>query len=96
MCLLQFIATLVVNIETLTGSPVNVNITNFEEGSVVATIQTDFQDNNATSAATYATVMKSGDPSTVFGTSYGSVSVDPSSVQTSQVSNPAREFLSFV
>ncbi len=34
-----------------------------EEGSVVATVQTDFQDNSATSTATYATVtlMKSRD-----------------------------------
>lgn len=57
----------------------------------MATIQTDFQDNNATSAATYADVMKSGDFSKVFGTSYGSVTVDPKSVQTGQVSNPARK-----
>lgn len=88
---MQFVATLIYNIELLTGSLVNVTITSFKEGSVVATIQTDFQDNNATSAATYANVMKSGDPSLVFGTSYGAVSVDPTSVQTGQVSNPARK-----
>ena len=86
---MQFVATLISNIEVLTGSPVNVTITSFKEGSVVATIETDFQDNNATSAATYAEVMKSGDVSQVFGTSYGAVTVDPNSVQTGQVSNPA-------
>ena len=91
VCLLQFCATLMTNIEALTGSPVNVSIASFKSGSVVASVQTDFQDNNATSAATYASVMKSGDPSSVFGTGYGSVYVDPKSVQTSQVSNPARE-----
>ena len=91
ICLLQFIATLVTNIEALTGSPVSCNITSFESGSVVATIQTDFLDDNQGSAATYANVMKSGDPSSVFGTGYGSVSVDPNSVQTSLVSNPARK-----
>ncbi|DBA82801.1 hypothetical protein WJX77_004938 [Trebouxia sp. C0004] len=85
----QFVATLVTNIETLTGSPASCSVTSFQSGSVVATTQTDFLDNNQGSATTYANVMKSGDPSSVFGTGYGRVSVDPSSVQTSLVSNPA-------
>ncbi|KAL0052806.1 hypothetical protein WJX82_008114 [Trebouxia sp. C0006] len=85
----QFIATLVTNVEALTGSPVSCNITSFKSGSVVATIQTDFLDDDQSSATTYANVMKSGDVSSVFGTGYGSVSVDPNSVQTSLVSNPA-------
>ena len=89
--LLQFIATLVTNVEALTGSPVSCNITSFKSGSVVATIQTNFLDDDPSSAATYANVMKSGDASSVFGTGYGSVSVDPNSVQTSLVSNPARK-----
>ena len=89
--LLQFIATLVTNVEALTGSPVSCNITSFKSGSVVATIQTDFLDDDQSSATTYANVMKSGDVSSVFGTGYGSVSVDPNSVQTSLVSNPARK-----
>lgn len=77
------------NVEALTGSPVDVTITNYTSGSVVATTMVDFLDNSQTSAATYSTVMQSGDPALVFGTSYGSVTVDPSSVVTSQVTNPS-------
>ena len=89
-CLLHFVATLVANIEALTGSPVNVTITSSKAGSVLANITTDFLDNDVTSATTLAKVMMSGVPTSVFGTGYGSVSVDPSSVKTVQVSNPAR------
>jgi len=60
------------NIEALTGSPVAVTITNYTGGSVVNTTETAFEDNDATSAAQYANVMKSGDPTLVFGTGYGS------------------------
>ena len=91
ICLLQFIATLVINIEALTDSPVSCKITSVEPGSVVATIQTDFLDDNQGSATTYANVIKSGDPSSVFGTGYGKWSVDPNSVQTLLVSNPAHK-----
>ncbi len=62
-----------------------------EEGPVVATVQTDFQDNSATSTYATVTLMKSTDFSTVFGTSHVFVIVDPSSVQTSRISNPACE-----
>ena len=91
MCLLQFVATLVTNIEALTGSPVVVTVTNYTAGSVVVVLKTDFEDGSAVGAKTYANTMTSGDPSAVFGTGYGSVYVDPKSVQTSQVSNPARK-----
>ena len=93
LCWLQFVATLVANIEALTGSPVNVTIKSFKAGSVVANIETDVLDNNMGTATTLSNVLKSGDPSSVFGTGYGSVSVDPNSVKTVQVSNPARTSL---
>lgn len=79
------------NIEALTGSPVNVTITNYTSGSVVVISITKLGDNTATSAAAYASVMKSGNASKVFGNSYGSVTVDPNSVATSQTTNPARK-----
>ena len=91
LCSSQFITTLTNNIEALTGSPVNVTIDSYADGSVTANITTEFLDNNQASAQIYSNVMKSGDPSKVFGTGYGSVSVDPNSVQTVQVSNPARK-----
>lgn len=56
---------------------------------MVVTTETAFEDNDATSAAQYANVMKSGDPTLVFGTGYGSVTVDPNSVTTGQATNPA-------
>lgn len=86
---LQFVQTMTPNIEALTGSPVAVTITNYTGGSVVNTTETAFEDNDATSAAQYANVMKSGDPTLVFGTGYGSVTVDPNSVTTGQATNPA-------
>ena len=89
VCCLQFVQTMTTNIEALTGSPVAVTITNYTGGSVVVTTQTAFEDNDATSAAQYANVMKSGDPTLVFGTGYGSVTVDPNSVTTGQATNPA-------
>ncbi len=90
---LQFVQTMTTNIEALTGSPVAVTLTNYTGGSVVVTTQTAFEDNDAASAAQYANVMKSGDPTLVFGTGYGSVTVDPSSVTTGQATNPARKSL---
>ena len=71
-----------------------VTITNYTGGSVVNTTETAFEDNDATSAAQYANVMKSGDPTLVFGTGYGSVTVDPNSVTTGQATNPASKSLS--
>lgn len=79
------------NIEALTGSPVNVSIDSYSGGSVVANTTTEFLDGSQTGATQYAKVMQSGDSSSVFGTSFGSVTVDPSSVTTSQVANPARK-----
>lgn len=67
------------NIEALTGSPVAVTITNYTGGSVVVTTETAFEDDDATSAAQYANVMKSG---------------DPNSVTTGQATNPANKSLS--
>lgn len=57
--------------------------------------QTDFLDNNQASAASFSRVLTSGDASSVFGTEYGSVTVVPNSVVTSQVTNPA-SILSFL
>ncbi len=97
LCYLQFVQTMTTNIETLTGSPVAVTITNYTGGSVVVTTQTAFEDNDATSAAQYANAMKSGDPTLVFGTGYGSVTVDPNSVTTGQATNPAgKSFSTFL
>ncbi|KAL3130896.1 hypothetical protein ABBQ38_000223 [Trebouxia sp. C0009 RCD-2024] len=78
------------NIEALTGSPVKVTITNYTSGSVIVATQTDFLDNNQASATSFSNLLTSGDVSSVFGTEYGSVTVDPKSVTTSQVTNPAR------
>ena len=89
LCFLQFVQTMITNIEALTGSPVAVTFTNYTGGSVVVTTETAFEDNDATSAAQYASVMKSGDPTLIFGTGYGSVTVDPNSVSTGQATNPA-------
>ena len=91
LCLLQFLATLTQNTEILTGSPVTMSVVSYTAGSVVVVLKADFDDGSPVGAKTYADTMTSGDPSKVFGTGYGSVYVDPTSVQTSQVSNPARK-----
>ncbi|KAL3139124.1 hypothetical protein ABBQ32_005914 [Trebouxia sp. C0010 RCD-2024] len=86
----QFVNSMTNNIEALTGSPVKVTITNYTSGSVIVTTQTDFLDNNQDSATSFSNLLTSGDVSSVFGTEYGSVTVDPKSVATSQVTNPAK------
>ena len=58
-------------------------------GSVVVTTQAALENNDATSAAQFANMMKNGNVTLVFGTGYGSVTVDPNSVTTGQATNPA-------
>lgn len=70
-----------------------VTITNYTSGSVIVTTQTDFLDNNQDSATSFSNLLTSGDVSSVFGTEYGSVTVDPKSVATSQVTNPASKYV---
>lgn len=89
---MQFVTSMTNNIEALTGSPVKVTITNYTSGSVIVATQTDFLDNNQASATSFSNLLTSGDVSSVFGTEYGSVTVDPKSVTTSQVTNPASKY----
>lgn len=58
--------------------------------------QTAFEDDDATSAAQYAKVMKSGEPILVFGTGYGSVTLDSNSVTTGQATNPASKLVTVI
>lgn len=75
--------------EALTGSPVKVIIDSVSGGSVVVTETYAFLDNSATSAANLATVLTSSDSSSVFGTTFGPVTVAASSVKTGTVANPS-------
>ena len=84
-------ATVISNIETVTGSPVNCTITNYTSGSTIVTDKVEFQDGSDVGAKQYAAMMKSNNVTGIFGTGYGSVQVDPNSVSTSQESNPARK-----
>ena len=86
---LQFISTLEANVEALTGSPVKVTIDSVTSGSVVVTETYAFLDNSVTSAANLATVLTSSDSSSVFGTTFGPVTVAAGSVKTGTVTNPS-------
>ena len=86
---LQFISTLETNVEALTGSPVKVTIDSVSGGSAVVTETYAFLDNSATSATNLATVLTSSDSSSVFGTTFGPVTVAASSVKTGTVANPS-------
>ena len=86
---LQFISTLEANVEALTGSPVKVTIDSVTSGSVVVTETYAFLDNSVTSAANLATVLTSSDSSSVFGTTFGPVTVAAGSVMTGTVANPS-------
>ena len=89
---MQFVATITANIESLTGSPVFYNITSYASGSVVYYSTCEFQDGTNTGSTIYATDLEDGDLSGIYGTQYGSVTVDPSSVNTTEVANPARKY----
>ena len=90
VCVLQFVAAITQNVESMTGSPVSVKITRVVAGSVVASTQVSFLDGNSTSASTYQSVMTSGDTSSIFGSSFGAVTVDASFVKSATVSNPSK------
>ena len=79
------------NIETLSGSPVQVTIDSVSAGSVNVVTTTVFLNGNADSAAAYQTAMTGGSASSViFGTAFGSVAVDTSSVKAESVNNPSK------
>ena len=88
--MLQFMATITQNVQTATGSPVLVWITRLTAGSVDIGTQVVFLDGNSTSAAAYQAVLVSGNTGAVFGSNFGAVTVDPSSVSTGTVTNPSR------
>ncbi len=74
----------------LTGSPVAVAINNYTGGSVVVTDTVAFLDNNASSAATYSSVLASSDTSSIFGTNYGSVAVSIDSITSTTAENNSK------
>jgi len=86
---LQFVATLTANIEKLSGSPVTVTVDSVTAGSVKIATTVAFLSGDSSSASTYTSVLKSGDVSSVFGTSFGGVAVDASSVKSATVTNPS-------
>ncbi len=94
MGVLQFITTLETNIEKLSGSPVQVSIDSISAGSVKVASTVVFLNGNSNSAAAYQTAMTSGTASSsIFGTSFGAVAVDASSVKPSTVANPSKAII---
>lgn len=89
LCLLQFVATLTVNIKKLSGSPVLVTVESVTPGSVKVATTVVFLSGDSSSASTYTAALTSGETSSVFGTSFGGVGVDASSVKTATVTNPS-------
>lgn len=89
----QFVSTCEANVAALTGSPVKVIIDSVKAGSTVVTETYAFLDNSATGAANLVTVLKSGNSVTIFGTDFGAVSVNASSVTTGTVTNPSSKRL---
>ncbi|KAL0038422.1 hypothetical protein WJX77_005952 [Trebouxia sp. C0004] len=85
----QFVATLTANIEKLSGSPVTVTVDSVTAGSVKIATTVAFLSGDSSSASTYTSVLKSGDVSSVFGTSFGGIAVDASSVKSATVTNPS-------
>lgn len=83
------------NIEALSGSPVQVTIDSISAGSVKVASTVVFLNGDASSASTYQTALTNGDTSSVFGTSFGGISVDTSSIKTVTVSNPSKLALTY-
>ena len=88
--LLQLIAAMKYNIETLTGSSVQVSIDSISAGSVTVASTVLFLSGDSTSSSTYASALTSGDTTSIFGTSFGDVAVDTQSVTTTSVDNPSK------
>ena len=89
MCVsVQFIATVVKNVEALSGSAVQVTIDSVTAGSVKVASTVVFLSGDSASASSYQAAITSGDPTSVFGSSFGAVAVDTSSIKASTVSNP--------
>ena len=86
--MLQFVSTLEKNIEDLSGSAVTVTINSIAPGSVIVASTTTFLSGNAANALVYQTAMTSGNTAQIFGTSFGTVSVDAASVQAITVDSP--------
>ncbi len=86
-------ATLTANIEKLSGSPVTVTVDSVTSGSVRVATTVAFLSGDSSSASTYTSALKSGNAASVFGTSFGSVAVDTSSIKASTVTNPSESEL---
>ncbi|KAL3145181.1 hypothetical protein ABBQ32_000934 [Trebouxia sp. C0010 RCD-2024] len=84
----QFIATVVKNVEALSGSAVQVTIDSVTAGSVKVASTVVFLSGDSASASSYQAAITSGIATRVFGTSFGAVAVDQSSIKASTVSNP--------
>ena len=82
-------ATLTANIEKLSGSPVTVTVDSVTSGSVTVATTVAFLSGDSLSASTYTSALKSGNAASVFGTSFGSVAVDTSSIKASTVTDPS-------
>ena len=87
---LQFITTLTNNIQSLSGSPVQVTIDSVSAGSIKVASTVVFLSGDTSSASTYSAALTSGDTASVFGTSFGGVAVDTQSVTTEVVSNQSK------
>ncbi len=89
-CFLQFITELKYNIETLSGSSVQVTIDSISAGSVKVGSTVLFLSGDSTSSSTYQSALTSGNTANIFGTSFGDVAVDTQSVTTTTVANPSK------
>ena len=87
---MQFIFELTNSVENLTGSPVQVTIDSITAGSVKVANMVAFLDGNSSSASIYSAVLSSGDTSSIYGASFGDVTVDKQSVTTAFVNNPSK------
>lgn len=63
-------------------------IDRFTSGSVVVDTTVTFLSGVASNAQAYQNAMTSGNTSSIFGTAFGTVSVDAASVQATTVENP--------
>ena len=95
ICLLQFISTLEANILAKLNAIVDVTVDKVTAGSVMVANTVAFTDANSASATAaqdnLATVLNSGDVSSIFGDSFGPVTVTNVAPTTS--SNPSKLFI---
>ena len=86
-CALQLISVLQQSISALVGSEVTVTITSVRSGSVMVATSVLFLSGNSNDATTYVSTLTNSSIASLYGSKFGAVAVDTSSVRITSASS---------